>query len=416
MKSFFQKFKFKKQAISSRDEKLIAQTGSVSQRLKLAKNEQTSPEILYYLAEHDGEVKVRQAVVKNNAIPIHASGVLARDTDIGVRELLLARLTKLLPKTTPKSQANIYKHISEALGVLALDEVLKIRIALSAALKNYAHTPPQLAAQLARDVERQVSEPILRYSLALPDEDLIDILQNYKQSWQVQAVALRESLSASVSRAVIETRDTEAGVLLLSNASADVSPETFINIVEHAKEQSEWQKPLAMRQNLPPEIAREMAGYIDHSIKDVLFRYQEFDTETIDEITRAVERGMALLENQESNMSVAERIGQHKINGTLNNEIIQTAMGVGDTEFVEAALASLASISVKKVKKIIKLHTARPFTALCWKAGLSMRTALMLQRELVKIPQGELLHPKGGMDYPMNKSEIQWQLEFLGIE
>lgn len=416
MKSFFKNLIKRKVILTQADEKHIARSGTLPQRLNLAKNEETSPEILYYLAEHDKDVKVRQAVVKNSAVPIHTAHILSKDADIAVRELLLARLTKLLPDISPDRQMSVYKHVSEALGTLALDEVLKIRISLSAALKNYAHTPPKLALQLARDVERQVSEPILRYSLALPDEDLIDILQNYKQSWQVQAVALRKSLSEAVSDAVIKTDDADAVSLLISNAGANISTQTFTNILEKAKNQPAWHKHLAMRKNLPPEVAREMAGYIDHSIKDVLFKHQEFDEETVEEISRAVERGMTLLENREDNLSVHERIKKHKDNGTLNSETIQTAMGVGDTEFVEYALADLTKTTRKKIRSIIKLQAAKPFTALCWKAGLSMRTALLLQRELVKIPPSELLHPKGGTDYPMKEEEIRWQLEFLGID
>lgn len=415
MKKLFEKIK-KKPLFSSAEEKQIAREGSLTERLQLAKSENTSPEILYYLAEHDEDKKVRQAVVQNMASPIHASPILARDKDIGVRELLLARLTKLLPNISPETQSQVYNHVSEALGTLALDEVLKVRIALSAALKNYAHTPPKVANQLARDLEREVSEPVLRYSLALSDDDLIDILKNFKQSWQVQAVALRESLSESVSQAVIETDDVEAGALLLSNVGAAISPKTYKDIVTRAKDQPTWHKHLAMRKNLPVEVACEMAEYIDNSIKELLFRHQEFDKETIEEISNAVACGVHILENQDSNISINERIKQHKKDGTLTDKTIQTAMGVGDTEFVKAALSEMANVPAGIVKKTLELQAAKPLTALCWKAGLSMRTTLILQRELAKIPQKELLHPKGGTDYPLKEGELRWQLEFLGIE
>ncbi len=41
-------------------------------------------------------------------------------------------------------------------------ELLKIRKALASTLKDHAYTPPKVAGQLARDVEREVSESTVR--------------------------------------------------------------------------------------------------------------------------------------------------------------------------------------------------------------------------------------------------------------
>ena len=43
----------------------------------------------------------------------------------------------------------------------------------------------RLAGLLARDVERDVSEPILRFCAALSDRDLLDILKSHPASWVV---------------------------------------------------------------------------------------------------------------------------------------------------------------------------------------------------------------------------------------
>jgi hypothetical protein len=44
-----------------------------------------------------------------------------------------------------------------------------------------------------------------------------------------------------------------------------------------------------------------------------------------------------------------------------------------------------------------------------------MRIALQMQKELAQVPPTELIYPRGGTDYPLDKKELEWQLEFLGL-
>ena len=116
------------------EEKKLASDGSVPDRMKLAKSKETSPDILYYLAEHDEEASVRRAVAGNSSTPLQASSVLSKDSDIDVRLALAERLIHLLPQLSEDKQSQIYTFAVNALGALALDEVLKIRVSVSSAL------------------------------------------------------------------------------------------------------------------------------------------------------------------------------------------------------------------------------------------------------------------------------------------
>ena len=144
-------------------QKDIAREGSRRKRMSLAQDTQTNKEILYYLAENDPDPKIRQAVAENKSTPVQVSPVLAQDTSTDVRLALAARLVTLLPDISEDDHSQIYAYVVQALGTLALDEVLKIRKALSSTLKDHAQAPPKVAGQLARDVEREVSEPVLRF-------------------------------------------------------------------------------------------------------------------------------------------------------------------------------------------------------------------------------------------------------------
>jgi hypothetical protein len=95
--------------------------------------------------------------------------------------------------------------------------------------------------------------------------------------------------------------------------------------------------------------------------------------------------------------------------------LLTDALAVHDREFVILSLAFLAKTSRVTVEKVIAMNTPKPLIALCWKAGLSMRTAFRMEKELSRIPSNELIYPRGGTDYPLSEKDILWQLEFLGV-
>ena len=262
MQKFLSVFTWQKKDRAGRyeREKKVATSGTPAQRLALARNRKTHPEILYYLAQNDPDQQVREAVAQNEVMPVHVSPFLARDHSPDVRLALAARLVALLPSLSADKQSQLYAYAVQALGTLALDEVLKIRLALSSTLKDHAYAPPKVAAELARDVERDVSEPILRFCAALSDRDLLDILKSHPASWVVQAIAGRSTVSKMVSAAVINVDDIPGGKVLLRNRGAEISVETLQQIVEKAREYKDWQEPVAARPFLPFALAKELAA------------------------------------------------------------------------------------------------------------------------------------------------------------
>lgn len=401
---------------SSKAEQDMALNGHRDARIALAANVKTSPEILYYLAEHDEDTGVRHAVISNPSTPIQVSSFLAKDKDQDIRVALANRLANLLPELDREAQTQHYKIASEALAVLALDEVLKIRTALSAALKNVHNAPPKVALQLAQDVERAVSEPILRFCLALSDASLIEILSDAPEAWKISAIAAREAVSEKVSDAIIETGDIQAGTALLENENALITVRGYGKIVEHARDIIEWQRPLALRKALPKAIALEMSGFVEAKIMQILLCTQQFDADTVLDIKRNFHLGLEMLETAEESETLSERIAKHVREDTLSDEVILTASAMQDKAFVIAALAKLSGYKKEIIEKIVALNAPQPFTALIWKAGLSMRTCLTLQRELAKIPRAKLLYPRDGVDFPMSEEDMKWQLELVGAE
>lgn len=390
-------------------------SANVKERLSLASNTKTNKEILYYLAEKDPSPKVRKAVAENAAMPVQVSSILAADDDSDVRLALAGRLVDLLPDASQDQQSQLYAFVVQALGTLALDEVLKIRVALSSTLKDHAHAPPKVAGQLARDVEQEVSEPILRFCSALSDADLLDILKGHPASWVVEAIASRESVSADVSEAVIESRDAYGGSALIGNDGALISDHLLQRIVKVARSLPEWQKPMAVRKALPASIAKDLAEFVDASVRDLLLKRGDFDENTTEELT-AIFRRRIDFADERGDETPEDKLSRLIREGGLNEEAICDALAMRESDFVAEAMAYLGKTTGRQVRKIFDMGAAKPIVALCWHAGLSMRLALALQKEAGRVNPRQILYPKGGTDYPLGEDELNWQLEFLGLK
>jgi uncharacterized protein (DUF2336 family) len=411
---FFTKI-FTRQKKRYDEQKQKLASGTAADRAELAKDSGTNPEILYYLAR-DENADIRRAVAVNKATPVQASTLLARDKDVDVRLALAARLVELLPDLSPEKHSQLYAYTVQALGMLAQDEVLKIRKALSSALKDHAHAPPKVTGQLARDVEREVSEPILRFCVALADDDLLDILSSHPEPWVIAAVASRPAVSMPVADAVVETRDVPGNTVLLGNDGAALSAETLQTIIARAREYPEWHAPIAARKELSVDLAAQLAGFVNESVLNILEKRPDFDAATRRDVAALVQRRMEYSSGSAPQEAPEAKLERYVASGKLGPEVIQDALVWKDMPFVIMALAYMSRIHPVVVDKMLRSGAARPIIALTHRAGLPMRLAIALQRDAGKLQPKDMIYARGGTDYPLTAEEIKWQLEFFGVE
>jgi uncharacterized protein (DUF2336 family) len=420
MLGVLQKFLGKKETDAERRarETTLAHSGTVRQRHGLARSGHTHKEILYYLAQHDPDAKVRLAVAKNKNTPLQATKVLSTDKDVDVRLALADRLVTLLPELSNDQQSQLYAYAVQALGTLALDEMLKIRLALSSTLRDHAHAPPKVVGQLARDIERQVSEPILRFCAALSDEDLIDILGKHPSGWAISAIAGRSKLAAAVSHAVVSTYDLPANTILLGNEGAEIAENALQLIIDKARTHPEWQTPIASHKKLPANMVKALAEFADDAVRDILLARKDFDKETTEEVAAVFKRRLdfAAEQAEHEGESSVKRVKREAKEGELDEDKISDALAMRDTDFVYSAIALRIGTDADSIRRVFDLKAPKPIVALCWRASLSMRFALQMQQTLGQVQPAELLYPKGGTDYPLSVKDMEWQLEFLGLK
>src|SRR5690606_10173861 len=337
-----------------------------------------------------------------------------------VRARLAEKVARLLPELPDDEAGKAREYAIQTLELLARDELTRIRAVLSEAIKAADHVPHHLVRQLAHDVELIVSAPVLQFSPLLTDDDLREIVAGAAQSGALAAIARRVGLSGPVSDAIVATRDVSAVAALLANDSAQIREETLDLILDAAPGIEPWHEPLVQRPNLPGKAAERIAGFVAASLLTRLAGRRDLPADTLAELRQIVEQRLdvKLEETADDQPSMAEteaRVMQLIRENKLDNDMVQDAVERGDRNFVLQALVQNGRIPLSVVQKAFEARNGRLITALVWRAKFTMRTAVMIQRDLVRVPPRLMVNARNGTDYPMTRGEMEDQLRILGL-
>lgn len=415
--------KLKRKPLSYEEEKHLARHGDIAVRTKLAEREDVRPEILYYLAE-DPDPQVRRRIAANSRTPVHADLILARDADDVVRIDLAAKISRLAPGLSANEQEQVRRMTYEVLEILARDQLPRVRRVLAETLKDVADAPADIIGHLARDTDIEVSGPVLRCSPVLTEDDLLEIIRTCVVAGPLSVISERKGIGERVSDAIIATDDVQAIGVMLANPSAQIREETLDRLIERAPEIESWHEPLARRPKLSPGSVAKIAGFVGESLIAELQARGDLDSATVEvlktELSARLERdkdgdgGNGEDAKDEAMVEPAiARVRRIYADGNLTEDCVSQALGSGDRRFVTAALAVLSDLPLSLVEKIGESKSARGVTAVCWKAGLSMRFANQLQIRYAFIAPNAALNPATGNKFPLTPEEMEWQIEFF---
>ena len=413
-------------AIDYEESKRLAASAAVTDRRSLALHPAVRPELLYYLAS-DGDAEVRAAVAANEATPVQADLILARDRDETVRLDLAQKIARLTPGLSAEQHDRLREMTYEVLEILVRDQVPRVRQVIAEVLKDVADAPPAVIRSLARDSEIVVAEPVLQFSPVLTDDDLLEIIRNSPIPGALAAIARRAHVPADVADAIGASPDTGAITVLLENPRAQIREETLDRLVERAPEVTAWHRPLATRPWLPKNAVRKLARFLAGNLLSLLAERRDLDPRTVKEVRAAVMRRLGSEEKTKPappaaskptapKSAASEALARaRKLNasGALGESVVLTALG-NDRTFARAALAVLGNLPLEVVDRVLAAHSAKGVTALAWRCGLSMRAAVKVQLQLGQIPPAAALQPRSDGRYPMSEEAMRWQLDFFG--
>ena len=403
-----------KGALDYEQSKKLARHKDAKVRLKLAQREDLPQEILYFLAE-DKSPAVRRAIAKNITAPNQADLLLSTDSDDDVRVGLAEKIGRLMPELSSSEVDKMREATHQLLEKLARDQAVRVRRILSETLKDIAAAPPEVIIRLARDVELVVCAPVLEHSPVLTDEDLLEIISSAPVKGAIRAISSRKGLSEGLSDAIYEADDEDAIGVMLGNTSAQIREETLDRIVERAEGVTDWHEPLSKRPKLSRKTVLLLAEFVAENLLEALSNRSDMDPETAaavhEEFSRRMEAAERVRERDEGGPP-EERAKALFDKKELNDALVREAAQSGEEVFVKTALTLKAGIKPAVIDKIFDIASAKGVVALCWKAGVSMATAVVVQKRIIRIPPREVLGSVDG-GYPFNDDEMQWQLEFF---
>lgn len=391
--------------------KRLATDGDPTVRRRLAGRTDVRPEVLYYLAE-DEMPEVRREIAGNQATPRQADVILADDRDDDVRICLARKIARLAPELSPAKQGLLQEVTLQVLEKLARDQLPRVRQIIAEEIKHLDTIPQSLVKALAKDVELIVCAPILEFSPLLMDDDLLEIILSDPVQGALSAISRRVALGERVSDAIVGTTDESAVADLLANPSAQIREETLDQIVEQAPDRTPWHEPLVGRSDLSHRAVHRIAQFVTAALLAVLERRYEIDPSTTREVAESVSRRLS------ADGLNREGLPEHRAAelydaGRLDEGNISTAIDRSDRDFIIHALALKTQMAVDIVRQIISSKSAKVITALCWKAGLTMRTAIQVQLKVARVPANQVINARDGVDYPYSGSDMRGTLRFF---
>lgn len=395
------------------ESKSLAHHGDDAARRKLAARQDVRPEILYYLAA-DKLVDVRREIATNTQTPRQADRLLVDDVDDEVRCELARKIGRLAPGLSKAEQDQLYKLTFEILDALAHDELPRVRQIVSEEIKRSNSIPRDIVQHLARDVELVVSAPILEYSPLLGDRELLEIIESEPVQGALAVISVRDRVGQPVSDAIAAKGDERAIAAMLANPSAQIREETLDSLLDRAPEKTSWHKPLVERPELSLNTVRRIAKFVALALLRILDDRSDLPAEAAAEVRRAVGRR---IEREGVNGGTDAGLKAEKAyrEGRIDDEMVQTAIDLGDHDFVTKALALKAGVPAEVAARVIEMQGTKSITALVWKAGLGMRTAIQVQLRVARVSPMEVLNAKDGTDYPLSEEELKWHADLFTV-
>jgi hypothetical protein len=119
------------------------------------------------------------------------------------------------------------------------------------------HAPRGIVNQLARDEDIKVASPVLKQSTVLSSDDLVQIAENRGQE-HLAAVSERRSIDSIVTDVLIRRGNHSVLRKVSGNSGAQLSETGARTLSEKAIEDSEIQRNLYQRSDLPGTVAKDV--------------------------------------------------------------------------------------------------------------------------------------------------------------
>jgi uncharacterized protein (DUF2336 family) len=306
----------------------------------------------------------------------------ARLTEIDIRRLIKAtdadeRAAAAHKLCRSMERAELRDEDREAaqkiLRMLAQDAAELVRRAMAVTLKSSDLIPRDVARKLAADVD-SVALPVINFSPAFSDEDLIEIVQSGSALRQV-AVAGRPAVGRDVATALAEVGCEQAVRTLAANDNADVGEAALGRCIDRFGTAPEVVAAIAYRQVLPLSVTERLVELASEAVREHLVTRHAVAPETAIRLAAfARERATVDLVDQASNQAdLPQFVAKLNARRVLTASLLLRALARGQMALFEHGIAELAG--TPHARAWLMIHDAGPLglKAIYDRAGLPPR-------------------------------------------
>lgn len=254
---------------------------------------------------------------------------------------------------------------------LARDVAIEVRRAFSEHIKDCPLLPRAIAQTLAQDIET-VAIPVLRYSMALSEDDLLAIVADGNTAKQI-AIAERQSVYEPVADALVGTGIKDVVGTLLANKGAKIGETSFHNVVDAFSDDRAIQALLVDRLTLPITVTARLVTLISGELhKRLVTRHGLPDVLAKELAKHGKERALLQAIPPTPSMREIEAIiGRLHSKDALTPTLLLRALCVGKLDLFTVGIAALARIPIINARALMHDVGGKGFKELYKRSGIS---------------------------------------------
>lgn len=200
---------------------------------------------------------------------------------------------------------------------------------LSLNLAPVSSAPNEVIQQLARNDEIAVAGPVLKQSMRLSTNDLVEIAREKSQD-HLLAITNRKNLEMSVTDILIERGHGEVLGSLIKNKTAQISKEGFSSLLSKASESESLLAQIARRLNIPLERFRELLARATEAVREKLRALMQPEAQqhieqvlaraTEEVVVQTAKRDFAAAEKRVAELQKAGKFNEQALAGFLREK------------------------------------------------------------------------------------------------
>ncbi|MCR9130671.1 MAG: DUF2336 domain-containing protein [Alphaproteobacteria bacterium] len=295
---------------------------------------------------------------------------LASEKSAESRRIILTQVADLFLDQKPASGTKLHTEFDQVMQSLceAVSEQLRAQIACKLAFATDG--PRGLLLMLATDAI-EVATPILQNSVALTDEDLIEIVGR-KGAEHASAIAGRRTLSPAVSNAIAKTGDDSALARVLTNAGANIDRQTFEIAALRAEDNLSLQDALVSRHNTPLDLLADLIPVVERVVREqIIARFEKVDERVLEAaMTASHERLLRRFAEEKALDEARQRLSAKRLRRALDGALLVSLLKEKCFDEFLIAFSEIASVTRQTVRRALAHPSPDGVALLCKAAGL----------------------------------------------